>query len=637
MSTRRRIVFVAALVAFAVSLAAALPTAAGVFIGASESSPGRVTHPTGYTGGGGTLTVDVCVDPASPNAAAMELSVQNVVDTLNAREVLVGNLWFGTSNNVPSGSVDFESVALHEVGHCIGLAHSNLASESGLTGSDRDYVKSADGSDNTYDLDSGTDALRATGDDIRDDDTSFHYFDISTNDPFHLTASVVDSTTYSRNLANLPGSDTYAAAAERSNNAPYSVFGTEAVMNQGTFFDEEQRLLTSDDVSALRYGMSGLDEIAGTSDDYVLQLNYVGLTSSCDLKLEFDNAQTGFAVCSVSWTRIGNPSSQHDRITAANVYFNTGFSWYFNDETCGNGIFEGTEQCDDGGVTPNDGCSQTCEIDSGWQCSGVPSVCAPICGNALVQTPETCDDGGTSPGDGCDAVCQEESGWNCTGQPSTYTEFCGDGIIAGSETCDDFAVTPGDGCSATCQVESGWMCTGQPSSCSEVCGDGVITVAETCDDSGTTPGDGCDALCALESGWLCTGEPSSCGEVCGDGLIVGSEACDDGGTTPGDGCDASCAVESAWQCTGEPSMCDGVCGDGLIRGAEACDDAGTTAGDGCDGVCQVETPWTCTGEPSVCSPPTVPMMDGSLRVFLLAGMLGLGTVGFARLRKRRSG
>ena len=449
-----------ALMLFAVS------ATGGVFVSATESDPARILHPTGYTGTGGTLTVDVCIDSASPNAAAMVLSVQNIVATVNAREAHIGNLWSGTTNNVPASSPDFESVALHEVGHCIGLAHSNLASESGLSGGDRDFAKSADGADNTYDLGRGLDNHRATGDDLRDDDTSYHYFDQSTNDPYRLTASVVDSTTYSRNLANLPGIDTYPASADRYNNSDYSVLqSTEAVMNQGTFFDEEQRLMTADDVSAIRYAMSGLDEIEGTSDDYTLQLNYVGLASSCDLKLDFDNAQTGFAVCSVSWQRIGNPTSKHDRITSANVYFNTGYSWFFNDETCGNGTLEGTEQCDDGGVSGGDGCDQTCNVESGWLCSGEPSSCGEVCGDGLIVGAETCDDSGTTSGDGCDAFCAVESGWLCSGEPSSCDGICGDGLIRGSETCDDAGTTSGDGCDSVCQIELTWTCVGEPSVC----------------------------------------------------------------------------------------------------------------------------------------------------------------------------
>jgi len=47
-------------------------------------------------------------------------------------------------------------------------------------------------------------------------------------------------------------------------------------------------------------------------------------------------------------------------------------------QSCGNGIIEGAEQCDDGNLVGNDGCSVTCAIESGWTCGGVPSVCAQL-------------------------------------------------------------------------------------------------------------------------------------------------------------------------------------------------------------------------------------------------------------------
>jgi len=39
------------------------------------------------------------------------------------------------------------------------------------------------------------------------------------------------------------------------------------------------------------------------------------------------------------------------------------------------------EQCDDGNPNSGDGCSDTCQIESGWECTGVPlsiSVCTLI-------------------------------------------------------------------------------------------------------------------------------------------------------------------------------------------------------------------------------------------------------------------
>lgn len=43
--------------------------------------------------------------------------------------------------------------------------------------------------------------------------------------------------------------------------------------------------------------------------------------------------------------------------------------------TCGNGVVEGNEECDDGDLQDDDGCSSICKIEHGWSCSGHPSKC----------------------------------------------------------------------------------------------------------------------------------------------------------------------------------------------------------------------------------------------------------------------
>ena len=129
----------------------------------------------------------------------------------------------------------------------------------------------------------------------------------------------------------------------------------------------------------------------------------------------------------------------------------------------------------------------------------VTVVPVPVCGDGLVTGAEACDDSGSIPNDGCSATCTVESGFACAGQPSICTPTCGDGFIVGTEACDDGPGVPpsGDGCSAQCAVEPGFECVGQPSVCTTVCGDGIETPNEQCDDGNTDNTDGCTNDCVV--------------------------------------------------------------------------------------------------------------------------------------------
>ncbi|MFH2005400.1 MAG: DUF4215 domain-containing protein [bacterium] len=273
------------------------------------------------------------------------------------------------------------------------------------------------------------------------------------------------------------------------------------------------------------------------------------------------------------------------------------------DVECGNGEREGGEVCDG---TDFEG--QTCASALGSEfgelrctvaCQLDVSDCH-SCGNGVQEPEESCDDGDSLDGDGCSGRCQVELGWVCDGAPSLCDTICGDGRVRGLEACDDGNTDDGDGCTDLCEPEAGWVCVGEPSECELTCGDATLDAGETCDDGNLQPGDGCSPNCAEESGWSCSGEPSVCNGVCGDGVLVGAEACDDGNTQPGDGCAPNCGIESGWECQGEPSVCAAVCGDGLLLGGEICDDGNAQDGDGCDSTCQVEPFNACWGEPSAC-------------------------------------
>jgi cysteine-rich repeat protein len=62
------------------------------------------------------------------------------------------------------------------------------------------------------------------------------------------------------------------------------------------------------------------------------------------------------------------------------------------------------------------------------------------CGDGVVQPPEVCDDGNLVDGDSCDS--------NCT------PTGCGNGIVTKGEECDDGNTVSGDCCSATCVDEN---------------------------------------------------------------------------------------------------------------------------------------------------------------------------------------
>jgi cysteine-rich repeat protein/parallel beta-helix repeat protein len=50
---------------------------------------------------------------------------------------------------------------------------------------------------------------------------------------------------------------------------------------------------------------------------------------------------------------------------------------------CGDGVIDTGESCDDGDVDDGDGCSASCSIESGYVCSGEPSVCSVVSGEII--------------------------------------------------------------------------------------------------------------------------------------------------------------------------------------------------------------------------------------------------------------
>ncbi|MDF1564175.1 MAG: DUF4215 domain-containing protein [Deltaproteobacteria bacterium] len=149
---------------------------------------------------------------------------------------------------------------------------------------------------------------------------------------------------------------------------------------------------------------------------------------------------------------------------------------------CGDSVITaGAERCDDGNATAGDGCSDSCEVESGWDCPAVGSACTFVCGNGTIDASEVCDDGNFAGGDGCAADCGAVAqGWDCPVVGADCVFTCGSGTLEGNETCDDGNNTSLDGCTDLCLLEGGFDCSGTPTTCTSwslptAAGDLVIT------------------------------------------------------------------------------------------------------------------------------------------------------------------
>jgi cysteine-rich repeat protein len=99
-----------------------------------------------------------------------------------------------------------------------------------------------------------------------------------------------------------------------------------------------------------------------------------------------------------------------------------------------------------------------------------------VCGDGVVTAAELCDDGNTAAGDGCSASCSSESGWHCTGSPSLCTDM--DECNAGSASCDEHATctnTPG---AFTCICDDGYV--GDGSKCGRAAMKLEASIFHTC-------------------------------------------------------------------------------------------------------------------------------------------------------------
>lgn len=177
--------------------------------------------------------------------------------------------------------------------------------------------------------------------------------------------------------------------------------------------------------------------------------------------------------------------------------------------TCGDSIVQsGVEQCDSNELNGAscvsrgfDGGSLTCSACAfnTTACTNAPATC----GNGVVNLGETCDDGNSNQNDGCTNLCQ--------------AAVCGDGVIrSGSEQCDGSDLG-GASCSSlgyeSGSLSCGVTCTFDATSCvgDTPTGGGVEECTNTIDDDADGLIDCDDSDCSMHSS--CTSV-----FVCADGL-----------------------------------------------------------------------------------------------------------------------
>jgi hypothetical protein len=213
---------------------------------------------------------------------------QRAISTWNALIATTQNciecaLWEGP----PSMGDTFhaESAILHELGHCaLGLDHPNRpwdADNDGIfenTSFTRSWGVGLPGG-----ISAGDDDIRGSFDDLhRAPDTptklaeSVSWFRRSDNDPVIVDGTVIDLDTYSRSVAaNLPANHTWAANGNRVVARTLGQPFTQAVMYSLIGPGQQYLGLSADEVNMVRMGMAGEDLMAGTADDYTVELVFV--------------------------------------------------------------------------------------------------------------------------------------------------------------------------------------------------------------------------------------------------------------------------------------------------------------------------------------------------------------------------
>jgi len=312
--------------------------------------------------------------------------------------------------------------------------------------------------------------------------------------------------------------------------------------------------------------------------------------------------------------------------------------FHANSLSCGNGVLDPFEPCDDGNTDSGDGCDSGCGVEPCYSCSGEPSTCAPLgdgsaCDDGLfcngtdtclaascaVHAGDPCP-GGAECQDTCDEgtdTCNTPFGTACTDDGNVCTDDQCDGLGACEHfntfftPCDDGVFCNGsDQClGGTCQFHDGDPCL--LTACTQICNEAsdlceANAPGTPCaDDLNACTGDECDGA------GTCIHPAGPAGVPCtDDNNICTNDVCDGGGTCGHPPVPNGSPCESdANQCTNDWCNGAGNCTHLVSPDGSACNDSNAcTQTDACQaGVCTGSDPVVCTSstpcyDPGTCDP-----------------------------------
>ncbi len=275
--------------------------------------PFAEVHPYGFTGLETAVELKVCVDAAALESGptiASAIAVWEALQPVANRNCQHCTTWEGVLNT--DGRLWAHSVILHELGHCaLGLDHverpRQLTSDP-QTFENSSFTRSANAATVPEALDAGPDGVRGSRDDfhegifpdpIADSVSWFKTTGTAPNDPFAIDDVIIDSNTFSRAIDEVPPGDTWAASGNLNVALLLGYLQQQSVM-YGLYQPKQYfRGLAADDVSMVKMARTSLDFLAGTADDYTVDLVFVGDCSNpADIRVRYGPVSAGsFGEC----------------------------------------------------------------------------------------------------------------------------------------------------------------------------------------------------------------------------------------------------------------------------------------------------------------------------------------------------